>query len=192
MSLVTLNPDSLKQWQDENLEHLRYEYDLKSTDLVLDIGSYRREFADQIERRYYCTVECFEALDDRAAWVFDGTIKMGGAFYYSSIYEPGEQIHKCVDIAPFLQREVALMKTNIEGGEYALLRYMIDKGLHTNVRNFQVQFHEIEDEMYQTWYAQLAEDLSKTHSLTWRYPFCWENWERKASPGKVALNGDKL
>ena len=52
--MVSLNKQSLKQWQDENLEHLRYEYDLKPEDYVIDIGSYQGEWANEIEKRYGC------------------------------------------------------------------------------------------------------------------------------------------
>jgi cyclopropane fatty-acyl-phospholipid synthase-like methyltransferase len=76
--MVTLDQNNLKTWQENNLECKRYEYDLKPTDHVLDIGSYRREFADEIIKRYGCSVECFDALDNKAAWLFDGQLSFGG------------------------------------------------------------------------------------------------------------------
>lgn len=173
--MVSLNDISLKKWQDEDLEHLRYEYDLKPSDFVIDIGSYRQEWADEI-RKKGCKVECFEALDNRAAWTFDGELDFGGAYYYSSMFaEEKPYKYRCVDIAPYL-KNVALLKINIEGGEYGLLWYIIEKGLINEIDNLQVQFHVMEgsDQMYE----ELRELLSKTHSLTWRYPFCWENWKR--------------
>lgn len=178
--MVSLDPLSLKKWQDEDLEHLRYEYDLKTVDKVLDLGSYRREFADEIIRRYGCKVECFEALDNRAAWRFNGTLKMGGQFYYTSAMdtETPQQEYRCVDIAPFLREEIALMKINIEGGEYELLDYIIGTGLHKNIKNLQAQFHLIENAGVQKAYELIAAKLSETHSLTWRHPFCWESWRR--------------
>lgn len=176
--MITLNKESLKQWQEENLEHLRYEYDLKPDDYVIDIGSYRREWADEITKRYHCKVECFDALDNRAAWTYDGKIKMGGAFYYTSMFS--DEINSefnCVDIAKFLNEEVALMKINIEGGEYLLLNYIIEKGLHKNIKNLQIQFHEVEGMEYELAYKMLVSELSKTHKLTWHYPYVWENWK---------------
>lgn len=177
--MVGLNKQSLKQWQDENLEHLRYEYDLKPGELVIDIGSYRREWSNEMILRYGVKAECFEALDNLAAWVFDGELQIGGAYYYSSSILPPTGWVKCVDIAPYLQREIAVCKINIEGGEYELLSHIIEKGLHKNIRNLQVQFHEVEGLAFQLIYDGIVAELSKTHKLSWRYPFCWENWELK-------------
>lgn len=178
--MVKLGP-GLKQWQDDNMEKLRYQYDLLPTDYVIDIGSYRREWADEITKRYGCKVECFDALDDRAAWTHDGTIKMGGQYYYTSMFDKDtpQQEFKCVDIRPFLQSEVALLKCNIEGGEYPLLNYIIGNGWHQNIKNLQVQFHILENHLNYPPYEVLADALSFTHELTWRVPFVWENWRRK-------------
>src|SRR5678809_1118970 len=91
------------EWVEKGLEHLRYEYDLKPDDYCIDIGSYRREWADEIVKRYGCKVECFEALDDRAAWLYDGEMEIGGVFLYSSIFTKEERRKvKCEDIACLL------------------------------------------------------------------------------------------
>lgn len=178
--MVTLGP-ALKEWQEKDMEHLRYEYDLKTDDLVLDIGSYRREFADEIIRRYGCKVECFDALDNRAAWTHDGTLNMGGQYYYTSMFDDqsAQQQFTCVDIRPFLQNEVALLKMNIEGGEYELLNFMINERCHEKVRNFQIQFHLVDGIDTEDYYSKIALFLGITHELTWRVPFVWENWRRK-------------
>jgi hypothetical protein len=177
--MVSLLDISLKEWQDRNLEYLRYEYNFNPYDLVIDIGSYRREFADTITKKFGCKVECFDALDQRAAWIHDGTIELGGQFYYTSQYDTNnKQTFRCVDIAPYLDKEIALCKINIEGMEYVLLQYIISKGLIKNIKNLQVQFHLIDNEDTKLMYNVLAQQLRKTHSLTWQYPFCWENWKR--------------
>lgn len=177
--MVSLLDISLKQWQDYNLEYLRYEYDLKPSDEVIDMGSYRREFADGIINKFGCHVECFDALDQRAAWIKDGTIELGGQFYYTSQFDAvNKQVFRCVDIAPYLNKEIALCKINIEGMEYVILQYIISQGLIQNIKNLQVQFHLIDGEDTQEMYKVLAQQLRKTHSLTWQYPFCWENWKR--------------
>jgi hypothetical protein len=166
-------------WQEQKLEKLRYEYDLKPDDYVIDIGSYRREWADEIIKRYGCKVECFEALDNRAAWHFDGELQMGGAFYYTSQFaEVKPYSYKCFDIGRFLDREVALMKINIEGGEYSLLTYIIDEDFINKIKNIQVQFHLVDGLDSEKMYENLKDKLLKTHSLTWQYPFVWENWKR--------------
>jgi hypothetical protein len=169
---------TIGNWKDFD-ESLRFKYDLKPDDLVIDIGSYRREFADKIIQMYGCKVECFDALDNRAAWKYNGKLAMGGDYLYTSIY--AHNVNKeywCVDIAPFLEKEVALVKINIEGGEYELLTYIIQKGLMKNIKNLQVQFHLVDGLDCQTMYELLFYRLSKTHNQTWGVPFVWENWER--------------
>jgi hypothetical protein len=180
--MVSIDSNNLKTWQDNDLEKMRYDYALNSTDHVLDIGSYRREFADEIIKRYGCTVECFDALDNKAAWLFDGIITAGGQYYYTSAFDKTgpQNEYRCVDIAPFIYKEVALCKINIEGGEYQLLDYIIKRGLVHSLKNIQVQFHLIEGMDCESLYQQLAVRLSKTHSITWRTPFVWENWKRNA------------
>lgn len=169
---------TIGNWRDFD-ETLRYKYDLKPTDKVLDIGSYRREWCDKIIQMYGCEVECFDALDNRAAWTYEGKIAMGGNFLYTSMYS--ENIDKeffCVDIANYLQNEIALVKMNIEGGEYELLKYIYEKGLMKNIKNLQVQFHMIEGMSNGKLYKGIADMLRITHQPTWRRPFVWENWER--------------
>lgn len=184
--MVTLNPDSLKQWQEEDMEPLRYAYDLLPEDIVLDIGSYRREWGKEIVDRYGCKVEYFDALDNRAAWTYTGDIEMGGAFYYTSIFAKDKPFKfACVDIAPFLEKEIRLVKINIEGGEYELLQYIFEKGLMNNIVDLQVQFHLIEGRDWEKQYQEIAKYLSQTHELSWRYPFCWENWTRKKEANKL-------
>lgn len=178
--MITLNPDSLKDWQEKDMEPIRYAYDLLPEDTVLDIGSYQREWGKEIVNRYGCKVEYFDALDNRAAWLFDGTLKMGGAYYYTTMFvseTPNE--YECIDIAPFLQSEVRLVKINIEGGEYELLKYIIDRGLMNNIVDLQVQFHIIEGEPWKEAYDIMAQRLLQTHELSWRWPFCWESWQRR-------------
>jgi len=164
-----------KEWIEKGLEKLRYEYDLKPGDYCIDIGSYRGEWANEIKKRYGCEVECFEALDDRAAWLYDGEMEIGGVFLYSSIFTKEERRKvKCEDIARYLNREVAVMKINIEGGEYSLLDYILKQGLISNIKNIQVQFHIVPG--YELLYVDIESELSKTHKLTWQTPFVWENW----------------
>lgn len=179
--MISLNEKSLAEWQELDLEHKRYEFpDLKPGEQILDLGSYQREWSNLMTHKYQVKAECFDVLDNRGAWVKDCKIKMGGQYYYTSQYETENgQWFNCVDIAPFLQEEVAVMKINIEGSEYYLLQYILGRGLHKNIRHLQVQFHQIEGHPYEEMYEGIANLLSETHELIWRYPYCWEHWTRK-------------
>ena len=105
---------------------------------------------------------------------------MGGQYYYTSLFEKDgpKMEYKCVDIKPYLKGEVALMKMNIEGCEYQLLKHIIESDLIKNIKYLQVQFHLIDNVDTDSLYKEISDSLTKTHSLEWRYPFVWESWKR--------------
>lgn len=189
---ITLDPESLRTWQDQNLEHIRYEYDLKPESIVIDLGAYKGEWATNLHNKYMCwpiAVEPTEYINDykhgpiinKAAGTHYGKMSFGGRAYYSSIFEPGDHEYECFDINPFLKAYpvIALVKINTEGCEYDLLQHIIGAGLHTRIKNIQVQFHQIAGVPYELWYKEIADKLKETHSLSWQYPFCWESWQLK-------------
>lgn len=174
------------------MEHVRYEYDLKSDDVVFDIGSYRGEWSAEIYQRYGCRIigieptpfndfQHFERFINKAASDHAGTMAFGGAYYYSSAHEDPTDVYPCFDINAVLVEypEIALMKMNCEGDEWVLLPHIISANFHLRIKNFQVQFHIIENEAVQEWYNLIVSELGKTHQPTWTFPFCWENWQRK-------------
>ena len=191
-SRVTLNEQSQEEWQGDGLEYLRYEYDLTPTDLVVDIGAYRGEWAEKIFNRYGCQLIVIDPTPsirgfphgeviNKAASTFDGKAKFGGAYYYTSQHEDKKYTeYECFDINSLLETlpEIALVKINIEGDEYSLLNHIIDAGLHKRIRNLQVQFHQIEGEPYEEMYGAIESKLKQTHDREWFYPFCWESWQR--------------
>lgn len=191
-SRVTLSEESLAEWQDKGLEHLRYEYDLSQDDLVIDVGAYRGEWAEAIFCRYGCRLIVIEPTPyirgfargeviNKAASTRNGKAYFGGAYYYTSRHEDeGLTEYDCFNINDLLSvlPEVGLMKMNIEGDEYQVLNHIIDAGLHKRIRNLQVQFHQLEGEPYKEWHEIIQTKLAETHKLDWFYPFCWESWER--------------
>lgn len=190
-SRVTLNEDSQSQWVADKAEHLRYEYDLSPDDLVVDIGAHTGEFAQGVYDRYKCRVIAVEPtgyierfsdgeIINQAASDYDGMQSFGGLSLYTSIFEPSAHRYPCFDINTLLAKhsEVALLKVNIEGGEYRLLRHILAGGMEMRIRNFQIQFHLIDGEPCERWYDQISEELAETHILEWQYKFCWESWKR--------------
>ncbi|TMA87233.1 MAG: FkbM family methyltransferase, partial [Deltaproteobacteria bacterium] len=72
---------------------------------------------------------------------------------------------------------IALMKINIEGGEYDLLDHLIETGFVSRIDNIQVQFHDFVAEA-ESRMVRIQERLSQTHAITYQYPFVWENWRK--------------
>lgn len=101
----------------------------------------------------------------------------------SQVTVPGPYITAAmVDTARFLRQNkianVDLFLMNIEGYEFVLLPYLMQKKLIERFDLLMVQFHL-------GWeggaaYPQIRADLSKTHELWWEYrPPAWVVWKRK-------------
>jgi hypothetical protein len=70
---------------------------------------------------------------------------------------------------------IDLIKINVEGAEYSILKELISTGNIEKIKNLQVQFH-LFDGNENLEYDSLFEKLSETHKLSWKFPFVWENW----------------
>jgi FkbM family methyltransferase len=183
---------------------LRLDYPLDERSVVFDVGGFEGQWASDIFARYVCRVHVFEpvrafadaivrrfAANDRikvhpvALGPVAGRADLTIAADSSSLYLPGTQRTPIDMVTPeqvFAAEgidEVALMKINIEGGEYNLLDHMISTGLIRRVENVQVQFHshlpEAERRM-----RDIHARLEETHQPTFQYRFVWESWRRLA------------
>ena len=100
----------------------------------------------------------------------------------SRVVEGGEEVGEVRDVVGMLEGreglEVAVMKVNIEGGEYVLLERVLDAFLIERFRNVQVQFHNFETDSVER-RDGIRERLSRTHEESWCYPWVWESWVRK-------------
>jgi FkbM family methyltransferase len=197
---------ALARWHDDKGDEThRLSYDLGPKSLVLDVGGFRGDWAAAIVERYdpYMhvfepAVEFFAPLKDRFSanpkvrchpyGLLDATVTRpfvvdgaGSTLYPPSAGAPAPVLASFVDVKELFGGEgitaVDLMKINIEGGEYPLLRRMIDAHLIERVRDLQIQFHRISPSS-EALRNQLQTELSKTHRLTYDYFFVWENWRR--------------
>jgi FkbM family methyltransferase len=149
---------------------------------------------------YDCSIQIFEPVETFASRIearfsrqkkivvhrFGLSSETGNAQIYlagdaTSIFKASSECRevRLVKASDFFEREaisrVDLMKINIEGGEYDLLEHLLDCRLTRVIANIQVQFHNVvpnaEGRM-----NKIQERLRATHSLTYQYPFVWENW----------------
>ena len=192
------------QWiQDRGDDTLRLDYDLTPDSLVWDVGAYLGDWTQAISSRYKCRVDSFEPVPDSfealsrrvtthvKTWCYN----IGLADYTASvcisvnkdrsstIEEKGIRVWcEMIDVFEFWRQiqspPIDLMKINVEGGEYKIIPRMIETGMIEHVKDLQVQFHLVNTESPER-YEKIAEELSKTHTCTWRYPFVWENWRLK-------------
>lgn len=182
---------------------LRFDYELSPESVVLDLGGYEGQWASDLYARRRCRIHIFEPVARFAAAIGQRfahnpdidvyplalgasdrteTIHLRGAS--SSLYKSraeAEQI-QFADVASWLDANnidaVALMKINIEGGEYELLERMIETDLIRRVQDIQVQFHNFAPDAPGRMTA-IQSAFAATHEPTYQYRFVWENWRRR-------------
>ncbi len=177
----------------------KYNYKLSKDSVVFDIGGYTGEWAERIANQYDCVIYSFEPVKkyydeikarlrtNKKAKIFhfglagnDRTDHIDIDGLASSTFKAGnaaEQI-EIKDITNHVQDlQIDLMKMNIEGGEYEILERLIETGKINNIKNLAIQFHDFAPDAIEH-RKRLQLQLSKTHTLTYNYPFVWENWER--------------
>jgi len=183
-------------------EKYRYDYPLKQTSVVFDVGGYEGEWVKRIFNKYKCHVYVFEpvksyaekirkAVPDKKVRVFDFGLsgktrseKINVDKFTSSTFKSGDraQTIKLFDVIEFCQqhniKKIDLIKINIEGGEYELLERILDSKFVNNIDRFQIQFHDFVP-MGELRMEKIQRRLSKTHKPTYQFWFVWENWIKK-------------
>lgn len=204
---VHVSPQELRvrPWREaQGDKTLRLDYALNEQSLVFDLGGYEGQWASDIFARYQCRIYIFEPVE---AYVQRIRQKFGAnprvqvfAFglasktetaqinineYASSTFHAGEGETTSIQLNSVLEfweqhqiDTIDLMKINIEGGEYDLLDSLIGAGYVGRITDIQVQFHDFVPDAERR-RKTIQEELSKTHVLTYEFPFVWENWHHK-------------
>lgn len=194
------------QWfADGGDDKFRFDYELDKQSLVLDLGGYEGQWASDLYARQPCRILVFEpvrAYAENIAARFRANpdievfgCGLGASSRSETIYIRGAssssyrkkgtttEVIEIVDVSEwFREREIeniALMKVNIEGGEFELLERLIETGLIENIRDLQVQFHRIAADSSARM-ETIQRELAKSHALTYQYRFVWENWSRNS------------
>jgi len=199
-------------FKDKGDETLRLDYpELNQDSVVFDLGGYVGDFAHAISKKFGCIIYLFEphpkfyeicvkrfADNDKIIPLNFGLSDSEGNCFLSdnsdssSFLNPNyfEKKIKC-QIKDFFGvlldlniKRIDLMKINIEGGEYPLLKYIAEKGKLNVVNNYQIQFHNF-IENAQSKRSRITQFLTQTHQRTWCYTFVWENW-------KATINNKKI
>jgi len=188
---LDIDPIQYQKWLHSGMEKNRYQYDLIPSDLIMDIGAYQGFWSKMMHEIYGCRAIMFEPVDilnefkdtdwaivvQAAAWIFDDKLNFGGNGYWTSHYIYGVQEYPCININKYLNQPIAVLKLNVEGAEYDILDHILKSGLQKNIKNFQIQFHNMEEYCINK-RKEIQGELSKTHKQTWNVDFVWENWER--------------
>jgi FkbM family methyltransferase len=200
---------SQKWFNDKGDSTLRINYPLTNESIVFDVGGYKGDWADKISKKYDPFIFIFEPVpqyyqsiknrfsNNSEIKVFnfglsnqDKVEKISVLRDASSIYQNSE--HRIQidlrDIKSLLKdleiKSVDLIKINIEGEEYELLKRIIETGMITKFSDIQVQFHNFFSDAPAS-REKIRNALQKTHSLTYDYPFVWENWRKDFEISKI-------
>ncbi len=175
-------------------------------DVALDVGAFDGTWAKRVaSRSSQATIYSFELSPSIAAdlttsvaeepqivvqpyglGASDEAVRISRSGRGSSVYQhldkgPTDEgrIRDIADVWSDLALDrVALMKINIEGGEYPLLDRMIETGLLDQVDCFLIQFHEwLRGSHSQR--RRIQRELRRSHEVVWDFPFVWERWQRR-------------
>lgn len=200
---------SYGRWRrDRGDETLSLDHGLVPDDVALDIGGFTGDWAAKLLARSGCRIHVFEPVPDHVAALrarFAGDprvsihpfglgdrdqevpIALAGAG--SSTWRgEGPRVQILIrDAAAALAElgigEVGLAKVNIEGGEYALLPRLAERGWLPRLRRLQVQFHLDAAVDARKRREDIRGTLAGTHTCAWDYPFIWECWCRRDEAG---------
>lgn len=195
---------AVKQWKrDQGDLTRRYDYELADNCLVVDVGGYHGDFAAEIVQRFGCHVAIFEPMpafydfcvqrfvNEPRVSVYAYGLGSEDAVLELSDMDNGSSFHIKGNASNSVRAEirdvdrvwrelnlskVALMKVNIEGGEYPLIHRLIETDSISKIQHLQVQFHDFIDAAT-TQRESIRERLKHTHQESWCYPFVWENWQ---------------
>jgi len=190
-----------RAWFEVDGDHtLRLDYLLDKESIVFDLGGYKGQWASDIFSKYCCEVYVFEPVkifskkieqrfkqnEKIKSFPFglaeeNKKIMLAKDQDSSSAFKAGVE-SEWVELREFQEflesnkiRSIDLMKINIEGAEYDLLESIIERDIQTNIKNFQIQFHDFVPDAEKRM-KDIQEALKRTHEVTWQYPFVWENW----------------
>ncbi len=189
-----------EQFKYDNAEQgLRYTYPLNNESVVLDLGGYKGEWAQEIWDKYKCHLYIYEpvkSLFDEAVDRFKDNhkvklfnfglsdqdsrdlISLDGLASSQFIGKRSEEVEfKDAKIILGYFKKIDLIKINIEGGEFKVLPRMISLGLHNICDNLQIQFHHFYPNSEKL-REEIRRELLKTHTLTYDYPFFFENYKK--------------
>jgi FkbM family methyltransferase len=193
-----------KWYRDTKKIDFRFDQALNSSSIVMDVGGYLGDWSSEINARYHPILyvyepvpEFFASLESRFDRDKNVHLKKYGLSGHSevmpiSIDADGSSLFggktktiqiSIVDVIDEMRQEkineVDLLKINIEGAEYDLLERIIDSGITSRIKVFQIQFHDfVGDAIARR--DKIRGALTLTHTLKYDYPFIWEEWMRKA------------
>lgn len=195
---MKIKPSNDIEWRQQNGDNTyRINYELNNNSIVVDLGARHGNWCNLIRGKYNSKIYCFEvvpqfcnelknsgydtfcvAVSDKKEKITLGVSESEASIFFNESTFESDSIEAKEIFELIGQESIDLMKINVEGAEYPILKNLIESDKITKIKNIQVQFH-LFDGKENSDYNYISEELSKTHELTWRFPFVWENWKIK-------------
>ena len=196
---MKIKPADSSEWMSvrgDSTYRVNYD-DLNQNSVVVDLGARHGNWVDLIKDKYNPKIYCFEIVNEFCNQLIDKgyntfciavsdkeeKISIGIVDSEASIFNdnndfevdsiPASDIFKVIN-----EDKIDLIKINVEGAEYPILKNLIESEGIKKIKNIQVQFHLFDEDINND-YETISNKLSETHNLTWRFPFVWENWQLK-------------
>jgi FkbM family methyltransferase len=183
-----------------------YDHDLNTNSVVMDLGAYKGEFTAELTKRYSPRIFLFEPIKEyydlsQQRFASDNKIscynfavgvstqiRINKNNNKSSTYFEGKQLEiEVVDsksisdvISQLEIKYVDLMKLNVEGSEFTILKDLIDFDMVSKIHRILVQFHTFVPNSAEL-RREIRKDLQLTHREVFNFPFVWEYWIKQES-----------
>jgi len=211
LEVYSYSPTIKRFFRDSTNNPLLLDHTLDERSVVMDVGGYIGDWAEDIQQRYNPVIHVFEAhpgfikkLTSKFSGVDKIIVHPYGLWHCNTIAQlsqkgPGSSLYPpspaakhnypkpmevvLRDINEVMEHsgleQVELIKINIEGAEFPLLKRMLDTGLVARCNHIMVQYHEFAPKAH--WQRfQINRALKRTHERVWNYPFIWEKWSRNS------------
>lgn len=195
---MKISPSNDSEWRRQNGDYTyRINYDLNNNSVVVDLGARHGNWCSLIRNKYNSKIYCFEvvpqfcnelvnsgyktfciAVSDKKEKTKLGILSGEASLFFNESTFESDSIAANEIFDLIGEESIDLMKINVEGAEYPILKNLINSNKISKIKNIQVQFHLFDGEENSE-YDYISNELSKTHELSWRFPFVWENWKIK-------------
>mgnify|MGYP001569725315 CR=1 FL=1 len=196
-----------EKWSQSQHHSLLTTYNLDENSIIFDLGGYVGDWSQEMSDKYKCNIYIFEPVkefyniiverfkDNDKVKIFNFGLsdedilleisvnKNQSSFYINKTNKL--ELAKVCNVVTYLcdnvelkDKQIDVMKINIEGSEYPLLLSLLQDPIRTKVKNYQIQFHEFVPN-YLDLYLKIQDlFLSNNYNHTYKYPFVWENFQK--------------
>lgn len=181
---------------------LGLDYPITKDSWVLELGGYQGWWSSRIANKYDCNIIIVEPVPEyfnKLSSMFqdnnkvrlvnnaissierDIVLNVGTDGTSETMIESNTKVTvKAITLETVLGlfdvKQIDLMQMNIEGEEYPLMKHLVDTKVITKIKNFQVQFHKINESSIdkREYIQEKLFDLG--YRQKWNYDFVWESW----------------